>query len=180
MATSLYIFCLLFAMFSIGRTSPSLGVAKSTTFSIKVPTQVHHVSMHNIHLDYDGELHDEVEIYYGDCARADYKSSHHMIAHTTINRTSQPDRLIWIVPDETPSGGCVTAISSLKNKIIARSAPIEVLGVKTKRQSLADVADPEGAWFNGVAYLHSKNTSTVSIAAAKDKSKSLVPATSTH
>jgi hypothetical protein len=57
---------------------------------------------------------------------------------------------------------------------VGRSNSIRVGVSLRKRQSIVDVANTSGPWFNRVAYMKSKNNSDAFVAAAKDKSTYLI------
>lgn len=77
-------------------------------------------------------------------------------------------RFVWLAPAELPQGGCLQAFSG--SKIIGRSEPIEVQPTPLKKRStLSDINDPYGPWFDGVAYLQSKNQTESFVAGKKDQ-----------
>ena len=63
-------------------------------------------------------------------------------------------------------------LAFLDEKLIGVSSVIETKKRRVRRQSrkaFADVADPMGPWFDGVAYLEQKQPDEVFVAAAKNK-----------
>lgn len=127
-------------------------------------------SLHNIHVEYlneefDGPLH----MVYGDCSVAAVHQSHSFVGRTLVKSHAKPKRFVWIVPAAAVSGGCLHAFSG--SEIVGRSNPINIGAPLKKRQVIADVADPSGPWFDGVAYMKSKNNSASFVASAKDQSK---------
>lgn len=67
-----------------------------------------------------------------------------------------------------PTGGCIHAFSEIG--VLGQSSPIEVRHKPLrKRSTLSEINDPYGAWFDGVAYLQSKNNSASFVAAKKDQ-----------
>jgi hypothetical protein len=137
------------------RFRPSLSVASD--------------SLHNIHIQYAKEdFVGELQMVYGDCNLVESHERHHLIGRTEIGVGSKPTRFVWIVPDNALSGGCLHAFSG--SELVGRSNPVTVVAHMRKRQTIAEVADISGPWFDGVAYMKSKNNSDAFVAAAKDKS----------
>lgn len=127
-------------------------------------------SIHNIHIEYTKvDFVGDLSVLYGDCESSTTEQHHHFIGRTEINAESRPQRFVWSVPEDTPSGGCIHAFSG--EELIGRSAPITIGAPLKKRQLISDVADTSGPWFDGVAYMKSKNESGVFVAEAKNKSK---------
>jgi hypothetical protein len=135
----------------------------------KQPSNVTSGSLQNIHIEYaNPEFSGNLAMVFGECDLLDAENMHQIIGSTHIQRELQPTRFVWIVPDNTRSGGCLHAFSD--SRLVGRSAPVEVKVQLRKRQSISEVADISGPWFDGVAYLNSKNNSDVFVAAAKSKS----------
>lgn len=64
--------------------------------------------------------------------------------------------------------GCLHAFSG--SSLIGRSEPIQVQASPLKKRStLSDIDDPYGPWFDGVAYLKSKNQTESFVAGKKDQ-----------
>lgn len=114
----------------------------------KGPIQVESDSLHNIHIGYANDVEGEVRVVYGDCDMSAEHERHHHIAVTTLDNISRPDRLVWIVPRDIPSDGCLHAFSN--DRLVGRSGVIGVSEPLRKRQVISDVADAEGPWFDGV------------------------------
>jgi hypothetical protein len=130
-------------------------------------------SIHNIHIviseeHYEGEL----RVVYGDCDLVGAHERHHEVSHINVEKSSHPERLVWIVPREINHGGCLHAYSG--ENLVGRSSPISIVNSMRKRQSIADVADTDGPWFDGVAYMQSKNNSASVTATAKSKKIAIV------
>jgi hypothetical protein len=54
--------------------------------------------------------------------------------------------------------------------LVGTSEPVNIVRRKMRRgKSFADVADPEGPWFDGVEYLRQKEPDEVFVAQAKSK-----------
>lgn len=114
----------------------------------KGPIHVESDSLHNIHIAYANHVEGEIRVVYGDCDMNAEHERHHHIAVTTLDNKSRPDRLVWIVPRDVPSHGCLHAFSN--DRLVGRSGSIGVSEPLRKRQLISDVADAEGPWFEGV------------------------------
>jgi hypothetical protein len=127
-------------------------------------------SVHNVHIKYaTSEFAGDLQMHYGDCEATDTSNTHHFIGRTEISEQARPERFVWIVPKDVKSGGCLHAFSG--NGIVGRSSPVTIEAPLRKRQSIADVADTSGPWFDGVAYMKSKNNSDAFVTSAKNKSE---------
>jgi len=127
-------------------------------------------SLHNIHIEYAKEdFVGELQIVYGDCELVEIHDRHHFIGRTEVKAEFRPKRFVWIIPEVVIDGGCLHAYSG--SQLVGRSNPISVGTTLRKRQSVTDVADISGPWFDGVAYMKSKNNSDAFVTASKDKSK---------
>lgn len=73
-----------------------------------------------------------------------------------------------------PSGGCLHAFSEVG--ILGKSDPIAVKHLAKKRQTLSEVGDSLGAWFDGVEYLKAKDPSQSFVAKAKDQRVAIIGA----
>ncbi|KAF4625891.1 hypothetical protein G7Y89_g12271 [Cudoniella acicularis] len=75
----------------------------------------------------------------------------------------RPERFVWLVPADAPSGGCLNAYSGLE--LLGVSEPLEIKARNTRRGNLrkrdrvvlANIADAEGPWLGGVEYLKEKS-----------------------
>lgn len=136
--------------------------------------------IHNIHIDYKGEVDGELIIAYGSCDVNAITDIHHRVGTTHVGRhpraarhadwkAQRPTKFTWTTPADTKDG-CLLAF--LDQKLIGISSAIEAKPRSVRRQSkkaFADVADPMGPWFDGVAYLEQKQPDDVFVAAAKNK-----------
>ncbi|KAG4425747.1 hypothetical protein IFR04_001209 [Cadophora malorum] len=130
-------------------------------------------SIHNIHIEYTKvDFVGDLSVLYGDCESSTTEKHHHFIGRTEISAESRPQRFVWSVPGDAPSGGCIHAFSG--EEMIGRSAPITIGAPLKKRQLISDIADTSGPWFDGVAYMKSKNESGVFVAEAKNKTIAIV------
>lgn len=130
-------------------------------------------SVHNVHLTYgDGFPHGNFRVVFGACDMNDDEDAHHEIASLFTEKESAPDRLVWLVPREIHDNGCLHAFS--EGLLLGRSEPITFSEPVRKRQSLDEIGDSNGLWFNGVRYLESSNITAVSAAEAKEKKIGIV------
>ena len=157
------------AALSLASSVLSSPLSGQSSVYFKGPIHVESDSLHGIHIGYgDDSFEGEISVVYGDCGMNAQHQRHHEVAVTIIEKPSRPDRLVWIVPRELITNGCLHAYSD--GQLLARSEPIRHSAPLRRRQSIADVADELGPWFDGVAYMQSKNISAVDSAAAKAKS----------
>jgi hypothetical protein len=157
----------------VSLASSVLSSPTKRSVHFKGPFSVDRDSVHNIHIviseeHYEGEL----RVVYGNCDQAGAHERHHEVSHVKVEKSLHPERLVWIVPREISQNGCLHAYSG--ETLVGRSVPISVTHSMRKRQSITDVADTSGPWFDGVAYLASKNQSTSVTAAAKAKKIAIV------
>ena len=132
------------------------------------PLEVTTDSVHNVHVDYsDDAFEGDVRVVYGGCQMASLEDKHHELGTTRVTRSSRPERFVWIVPDNTAHGGCLHAYSG--STLIGRSAPLTVKQPTRKRQDISDVADVTGPWFDGVAYMQTKQNNASFVAVSKSK-----------
>jgi monoamine oxidase len=129
-------------------------------------------SVHNIHLRLHEAFEGELTVFFAACYASHLDDRHHIVSTSHIKRDAHPDRLIWLVPENIFHGGCLHAFAD--SSIIGSSTPILVTNKLRKRESIADVADPLGPWFDGVAYMKSKNVSATFAAEAKSKKVAIV------
>jgi len=159
-------------LFGTALTSPLADVSRVGRIKFNGPSVISQDSLQNIHIEYlKTDLRGELSIVYGGCDVENHRINHR-VGSTAISSNSQPTRFVWIVPENAPDGACLHAF--IGTELLGSSTPIFVSAPIKKRQSIADVADTSGPWFDGVAYMKSKNNSGAFIAAAKDKSRYLV------
>lgn len=131
-----------------------------------------------------------VDFSYGSCQQLTPHDSHHFIATST---DASQDRLVWTLPEDIFSGGCISAWSTTTNVLLGRSE-VQHLDLHTMaRRRHARLArrsnDPNsilmdnstgvnvwGPWFDGVEVLKNAECSAIDSAAAKQKSIAIVGA----
>jgi hypothetical protein len=140
----------------------------------------------NIHVTYRAPIRSEIIFTYGSCEAQKSGEAHHLIARTTDRGH---DRLVWLIPADAASGGCLSAWGQHQN-LLGRSESLSLVpSLRTtrrrlrKRQEDVDIKmdnssgiDAEGPWFDGVAALTGKELAAVDAAAAKSKEIAIVGA----
>jgi monoamine oxidase len=130
-------------------------------------------SLHNIHVEFlDGQFEGHLQLVYGECGIEDPMQSHHEIGSTFVKREAQPQRFVWATPPDAPHSHCLHAFSG--SRPMGRSSPIMVSSPIKKRESIADVADAMGPWFDGVAYMKSKKNNKAFVSKAKSHSVAIL------
>ncbi|RDH30877.1 flavin-containing amine oxidoreductase-domain containing protein [Aspergillus welwitschiae] len=138
--------------------------------NFQVPSLVTADSLHNVHLDFlDSSFEGHINLFYGDCNTG---QGHHEIGHIVIKRDAHPERFVWITPADAPHLHCLHAISG--STLLARSDPIPIATRLARRESIADVADVLGPWFDGVAYMQGKEPGKAVVSAAKNSSVAII------
>lgn len=129
--------------------------------------------MHNVHVDYvDRNFEGPLRLVYGDCRIQNPKQAHHELASAFVERDDKPERFVWVTPPDAPQGHCLHAFSGAA--AVGRSAPITISPSIHKREHLANITDANGAWFDGVAYMASKNHSAAFVSKAKNASVAII------
>lgn len=135
----------------------------------------------NVHVTFNEPVEGELTYTYGrHCSSA----GTHQIrdAHHTVARSSNAEsRLVWLMPKDAESGGCLSAWDS-NGKLVGRSDPQRFQTVKKrdlrKRSGVAMTQekgiDTWGPWFDGVKLLEEKEMSAVDAEAAKAKEVAIV------
>lgn len=165
-ATALYGLCI---------AQPTIG----QSVSFQGPFDVEQGGLHNIHVEYHEQLNGELTIVYGSCTIDSPSQAHHQIGRTHIGNhpaakrhldweEQRPTKFVWVTPSDVVSG-CLHAF--VDGGLVGRSEQVSVKKRKlTRRATLADVAEPLGAWFDGVEYMKQKEPDEVFVAATKKKS----------
>ncbi|KAH8170865.1 flavin containing amine oxidoreductase domain-containing protein [Sarocladium implicatum] len=163
----------LLSLLALGQAAVSTPTPAGLSISFDGLGNVASESVHNVHLTYgDAFPHGDFRVVFGDCALNGDDEPHHEIASLVTEKQSAPDRLVWLVPKDVHENGCLHAFSG--NHLLGRSTPISFSEPLRKRQSLHEISDSNGLWFNGVEYLAKSNLSSVSVAEAKEKKIGIV------
>jgi hypothetical protein len=153
---------------------------RKPTITFRDLPHVEQRGIHNIHIDYTGAVNGELTLAYGQCDTTALTNAHHRIGTTHVGRhpiaarhidwkAQRPTKFTWTTPGDIQNG-CLLAF--LDDKPIGVSSKVETKKRRVRRQSrkaFADVADPMGPWFDGVAYLKQKQPDEIFVAAAKNK-----------
>ncbi|KEY68538.1 hypothetical protein S7711_08812 [Stachybotrys chartarum IBT 7711] len=146
------------------------------------PSQVSPEGVHNIVVEYSGDVDGELTIAYGPCHgdmivsdAQQHIGTTHIGAHPMGRRHAdhkdrRPTKFVWLTPAEM-SDGCLYAF--LDDELVGRSEQLSVtkrMSRRSERKSFADVAGDDSMWFNGVAYLQQRQPDESFVAAAKSKS----------
>jgi len=127
-----------------------------------------------VHISYgDKAPSGNIRVVYSDCTSGDASQGHHEVASIVVGAgDAMPDRLVWYVPQGAPGHGCLHAYSD--SRLLGRSEPVSVSEPLQKRQSLHEIGDSNGLWFDGVKYLQSKNISAAASGDAKNKKIAII------
>lgn len=160
----------------------SLCTAKpiaSESVSFQGSLDVEQGGLHNIHVEYHDDLNGELHIVYGSCTINSPSQAHHQVGRTHIGNhpaakrhldwdEQRPTKFVWLAPSDVVDG-CLHAF--VDGALVGRSDQLNVKARKLRRRAtLSDVAEPLGAWFDGVAYMQQKQPDDVFVAATKEKS----------
>ncbi|CAG8902528.1 unnamed protein product [Penicillium egyptiacum] len=152
-----------------GVSLAGVGQKEVEVLRFYAPGDVTTDSLHNIHVDFlDRHFEGPLQLVYGECSIQTPAQGHHDIGSMFVPREAQPERFVWVTPSDAPHSHCLHAFSG--STLVGRSSPITVSSPVTKRESIADVADTMGPWFDGVAYMKSTNNSAAFVAKAKNSS----------
>lgn len=152
----------------------------------------------NIHVSFDRIVEGLLDFTYGSCLDQRQADSHQVIARHASSGDSH--RLVWVIPENAVSGGCVSAWDST-GSLVGRSEPQQLASQRSRKRSVEEFhkrsamkkrdgdgkspaipmdnttgIDVLGPWFDGVALLESKNHSYVNVEEAKNKHIAIVGA----
>lgn len=188
-----------------GSLAASLAVASPTAgASSKLPVRLEtrgRLSSHlaNIHLTFDEDVDSLISVTYGSCsAVSERDNAHHLVSR---GHHAGAERLVWIIPEDVVSGGCLSVWNGNSGVLLGRSAPQHTGGVQSVKRSVknanqkrsasvkrstdapqpipmtnASGIDAWGPWFDGVELLKSNNVSAVYAEEAKSKHVAIVGA----
>ncbi|RFU27296.1 hypothetical protein B7463_g9039, partial [Scytalidium lignicola] len=166
-------------------TSAQASAIPPAKVSFTISGTVEADGLSNIHIAYHAPVDGHFAIHYGACdilathpslayheVGSTYIGNHHLASQHLDWDEQRPSRFVWIVPGSIVDGGCLHAYSG--EDWMGSSGPIYVVTRKIKRGKdpsidLADIADTEGPWFDGVVYLKSKEPNRVFVSKAKEK-----------
>ncbi|TKX21863.1 L-amino-acid oxidase-2 [Elsinoe australis] len=151
---------------------------RTRSIIFRQPLEVEHGGIHNIHVDYQGDIDGELTIAYGACDTTTPSQVHHHVGSTHVGahhlaarhlewEDQRPGRFVWVTPSNIPTG-CLHAF--LDGNHVGRSDELMLKHRRVRRQAtMESVADPMGPWFDGVAYLQQKQPNETFVAATKSK-----------
>ncbi|PSR82747.1 L-amino acid oxidase [Coniella lustricola] len=150
----------------------------------------------NIHVTYNRVVDSLVDFTYGSCLENRLVDSHHVISRHAPSTSTH--RLVWVIPDDAFTGGCISAWESSTGSLLGRSEPQQLASRRSRKRGVEEIhkrslikkrGDPNaipmseasgidawGPWFDGVELLQSKNLSAVDVSAAKSKNIGIVGA----
>ena len=131
----------------------------------------------NIHVEYTEKILSEISFIYASYDVSSPGQAHHLVARANA---CTHDRLLWRIPDDVYSGGCLSAWTR-DQQLVGRSDPLAFEQSKKpqrrrlgKRQIDASIRmdnssgiDAEGPWFDGVDLLKNKEISSLDVKKAK-------------
>lgn len=142
-------------------------------------------SVHNVHVEYSGDVDGELTITYGSCGHVSISEAKqrigatHVGAHPLASRhvdheDRRPTKFVWLTPS-VMSEGCLHAF--LDEELVGRSEELVVtkrMARRSEKKSFADVAGSDSMWFDGVSYLQQKQPEDAFVAAVKSKSFGII------
>ncbi|KAL3461640.1 hypothetical protein BJX64DRAFT_289053 [Aspergillus heterothallicus] len=140
----------------------------------------------NVYLDYPAAVAANIGAHvfnYGDCGSSRSGDAYDTLAQVSADAAPGiHSRLVWVILEDTPSGGCISAWGGAGDFLLGRSAAINLEQVHKntlgKRDRIAmnneSGIDAEGPWFNGVALLRNKEIGLVDVEKAKKKSIGII------
>ena len=109
-----------------GRTLPFLLLGGAAAASVGLPVQLETRSavnsrLANVHLSSARAVDGPITVAYGDCSSSTVQDTHHLVGKAEVD-ASNAKRLVWILPEETETGGCLSAWDSA-GTLVGRSEP---------------------------------------------------------
>lgn len=163
-----------------------LVIETKSTLTASYPANIHLYP----HSDFSPTSDTPLKVTYGSCNSATPEEQDHHITFTTHNPHTRAGsrRLIWLIPDTTTSGGCISAWDTSSGRLAGRSQPL-VVGEdsqKLRKRREGELRkrgiamgsetgiDTSGPWFDGVMLLKSLNLTEVDVKKAKRKKIGIV------
>ncbi|KAG6041520.1 hypothetical protein E4U41_003823 [Claviceps citrina] len=147
-------------------------------FQEELDSQLANIHVYNAH-----HVPGVVAFTYGSCASTSRQGSHHEIASAEVETGEV--RLVWVIPADVPSHGCVSAWNG-SGELVGRSRAQNLHAVKrqiVRRAAVKPIAmnqsngfDPLGAWFDGIKFVSQREPGVVDVRAAKAKEIAIVGA----
>lgn len=102
----------------------SVAAAASTSqgLPVKLETRTAVTSrLANVHLSAEGPVDGPITVTYGPCSSSSAHDAHHIVGGPDGGKTLST-RLVWVLPEDTESGGCISAWDSA-GTLVGRSEP---------------------------------------------------------
>lgn len=185
------------ALTALALTSLASSALVAPPHSVRLETRTKLTSRAaNIHISFDSLPPGPIDVSYGSCLDRRRSDSHHTVVgrHIPVPTLSE-QRLVWMIPDDAVSGGCLSAWAGDGTILVGRSEPQELADRRSRRDGVREIhkrsrtkkkrdritmadaeADALGPWFDGVEALKKNNISAVDVAAAKSKKIGIVGA----
>ncbi len=119
-----------------GRTLPFLLFGGAAAASVGLPVQLETRSsvtsrLANVHVSVARSIEGPITVAYGPCSSSSVQDAHHVLGQSA-GSVSDSTRLVWVVPEDTESGGCLSAWDSA-GMLVGRSEPQTVQNNKKRR-----------------------------------------------
>lgn len=108
------------------RTLPFLLLGGAAAASVGLPVQLETRSavtsrLSNVHLSTARSVDGPITVGYGSCTSSSVQDVHHILGKTQVG-ASDSTRLVWVLPEDTESGGCLSAWDP-SDSLVGRSEP---------------------------------------------------------
>jgi hypothetical protein len=173
--------------FSVGAAVIGL-VATSSALRIETRS-VLNSRVANVHVDYEDHADGPVTFTYGPCDSQSQDEADHLVARSNSDLSTNSRRLVWVLPRDVSSGGCISAWSQ-NSELLGRSVAQQVHDTSRQKRSpesphvkrengsipmnSSSGIDVWGPWFDGVALLESNSEQDIDVEAAKAKEVAIV------
>jgi hypothetical protein len=117
--------------FSLALGGVAMGMAANLPVQIETRSPVTS-RLANLHLSFDRLFEGDIAFTYGPCRQHSVNDAHHVVARAD-RATSHAKRLVWIVPEDAISGGCISAWNT-EGILVGRSEP-QLLHKRHKRRA---------------------------------------------
>ena len=131
------------------RTLPFLLLGGAAAASVGLPVQLETRSavtsrIANVHLSTARSVDGPITVGYGSCTSLSVEDAHHILGKAEAS-ASDPTRLVWLLPKDTESGGCLSAWDS-SGSLVGRSEPQMVHNNQKRRaEKRAGMCFPNGS-----------------------------------
>lgn len=110
----------------VGHALTFLLLGGAAAASVNLPVQLETRSavtsrLANVHLSITRSIEGPITVVYGPCTSSSVRDAHHILGQSG-GGASDSTRLVWVVPEHTGSGGCLSAWDSA-GMLVGRSEP---------------------------------------------------------